>query len=237
MGNQASIFSGGTGSSPIKKLFLRTVVFDFDGTLVKLSIDFSLMRQAVLELLARYNISTEELKDLYVLEMIDAGKELIMQCFPGKGPDFYREAHERIVHIEMAAAQKSTLIDGTLTMLRELRRRRITTGVVTRNCLSSVRIAFPDIYEYCDAVVTRENTNLVKPNPEHLRRTLAKLNASPEFSAMVGDHPMDIKIGKEAGLQTIGVITGHSSFVDLENAGADLILNKAADLIDLLGEL
>jgi phosphoglycolate phosphatase len=51
---------------------------------------------------------------------------------------------------------------------------------------------------------------------------------------MVGDHPMDIRIGKDAGTLTVGVLTGYSTSEALTKAGADFILSKAADIIRLL---
>ena len=56
----------------MSKLSLNAVVFDFDGTLAKLNIDFSRMRQDVLEILSRYGVPPDGLRDLFVLEMIDA---------------------------------------------------------------------------------------------------------------------------------------------------------------------
>jgi phosphoglycolate phosphatase len=51
---------------------------------------------------------------------------------------------------------------------------------------------------------------------------------------MVGDHPMDIKIGKEVGSFTIGVLSGYSSSNVLLKAGADIIIATAAGIIDVL---
>jgi phosphoglycolate phosphatase-like HAD superfamily hydrolase len=45
---------------------------------------------------------------------------------------------------------------------------------------------------------------------------------------------MDIKMGKDAGTFTVGVLSGYSTTSDLLNAGADLIVNKAADIIGVL---
>ena len=51
---------------------------------------------------------------------------------------------------------------------------------------------------------------------------LKQLDVPPGEAAMVGDHPMDIRAGKEAGLRTIGVLTGYSQAEALHRAGADL---------------
>jgi phosphoglycolate phosphatase len=215
---------------------LRGIVFDFDGTLAKLNIDFHGMRQAVRDLVAGYNlpVADDGLKDLFVLEMIAAGTALIAQHRPGKEAEFMAAAHERIAQIEMEAARRGSLLEGTRDMLEALQTAAIKTGVVTRNCLSAVKALFPDIHQYTHAVITREQTHYVKPHPEHLRMMLKMLNLSGRQAAMVGDHPMDMKIGKDIGVYTIGVLTGHSGREELLQAGADLILNAATDIPAIL---
>ncbi|MGD1153761.1 MAG: HAD-IA family hydrolase [Syntrophales bacterium] len=213
---------------------IRAVFFDFDGTLAKLNIDFPLMRQAVLDLIGAYGVPLNGLSNLYVLEMIKAAQALISEKHPRKEEYFVEKAIVLISNIETEAAKKGELIGGTREMLAELKRRNIKAGVVTRNCQAAVTMVFPDIFNYCDSVITREMTRNVKPHPEHLFVALQSLGVAPELSSMVGDHPMDIKIGKDAGTLTIGVLSGYSTSDELLKAGADIIINKAADLIGVL---
>jgi phosphoglycolate phosphatase len=135
---------------------------------------------------------------------------------------------------EVAGALNSHLFPGVKEMLVELRRRGIKTGILTRNCLEAVTAIFPDIRVYSDAVVTRDDTERVKPHPDHIRAVLRILNEEPVHSAMVGDHPMDILVGKGVGALSIGVLTGYSGMADLEGAGADLILERASDITNCL---
>ncbi len=51
---------------------------------------------------------------------------------------------------------------------------------------------------------------------------------------MVGDTVVDIITGKKAGAQTVGVLCGFGEKKELERAGADLILDSTADLMDYL---
>jgi len=119
-------------------------------------------------------------------------------------------------------------------VLHELKSRHIKTGVVTRNCMAAIRQLFPDIDSHCDVVITREFTSRVKPHPDHLLTALDALDTDARFAAMVGDHPMDITAGKDVGVYTIGVLTGHSEAATLRDAGADLIIERAADIIRFL---
>ncbi len=213
---------------------ISAVIFDFDGTLAKLNINFPQMRKSVMNLLETYRVPLNGLNNLFVLEMINAGKALIFHNCQGKEEKFVQQANDLITNIEIEAAKKGELIDGTRNMLNELKKRNIKAGVVTRNCQLAVMQVFPDILEYCDTVITREQTSNVKPHPEHLMAALKLLDVAPEFSSMVGDHPMDIKIGKDVGTLTIGVLSGYSKSNDLLKAGADIIIEKAADIFSVL---
>jgi phosphoglycolate phosphatase-like HAD superfamily hydrolase len=67
-----------------------------------------------------------------------------------------------------------------------------------------------------------------------MRTALRILKASPDKAAMVGDHPIDIHLGRDAGAFTIGVLTGHSGREDFLAARADLILAKAPQILNYL---
>jgi len=209
---------------------LKAILFDFDGTLAKLNVDFIRMRRAVLDLMGDYCAPPDAMGDLYVLEMIETGSNLISERCPGREGEFFARAHELISAIETEGAREGTLLPGTEEMLRELRSRHIKTGVVTRNCRAAVMQLFPAIDSRCDAVITRECTARVKPHPDHLLTALGSLDTAPAFAAMVGDHPMDITVGRDVGAYTVGVLTGWSEAGALHEAGADLIIERAPDI-------
>jgi phosphoglycolate phosphatase len=213
---------------------IEAVVFDFDGTLTKLNIEFHLMRKAILDLIGTYGIPINGLANMYALETIKAAFGLILERNPGKEEEFLEQALGLVKAIEVEAAKKGELISGTKDMLLELKKRNIKIAVVTRNCRAAVTTVFPDIEDYCQTVITRETTPNVKPHPDQLLIALRSLGVKPDSSAMVGDHPMDIKIGKDAGALTVGVLTGYSTSDELSKAGADFILSKAADIINSL---
>ena len=213
---------------------LKAVLFDFDGTLAELNVDFIRMRRAVLDLMSDYCTPPDAMKELYVLEMIEAGRGLISERCPGAEGEFSFRAHELIRAIEIAGAKEGTLFAGTEEMLRELTRRHIKIGIVTRNCMDAIRQIVPDIDSHCDTVISREDTTRVKPHPDHLLTALGSLETDPKFAAMVGDHPMDITVGRDVGAYTVGVLTGYSKAAPLRQAGADLIIERAPDIIRYL---
>ncbi|HPL62685.1 MAG TPA: HAD family hydrolase [Syntrophales bacterium] len=215
---------------------IKAVLFDFDGTLVKLNVDFPAMREAVLDLIVSYNVQSDGIGNLFALEMIEAGRELISRLGRNRESEYLAMAYGIVRRFEMEGAKEGVLIEGVKEMLAETKRRGIKAGVVTRNCRDAVGAIFPDIVEYCGAVITREDTERVKPHPDHLRTALRALKTSAPGAIMVGDHPMDIRAGRSIGAFTVGVLTGYSEKEDLVRAGADLVISSAAALVSRFDE-
>ncbi|MHB8769782.1 MAG: HAD family hydrolase [Syntrophales bacterium] len=218
------------GTAPADRF--RAIVFDFDGTLARLTIDFAGMRTAVLDLIARYPIPTDGLMNYHILEMVEEARTRIARLDRHGASAFFRSAHALIAAIEMEAARSGSLFAGTEELLAELGRRGIGVAVVTRNCRAAVVATFPAIDRTCRVVLTRDDTARIKPHPAHLLAALRALGTDPADAAMVGDHPLDIRLGREAGTFTIGVLSGHSTREALETAGADLVLPDAVSLLN-----
>jgi len=216
-------------------LNIRAVVFDFDGTLAHLNIDFMEMRRDILDLAATFGISEEGMERLFVLEMITEIRDRIGRTNSRQAGAFSVRALGLVSDRELAGAVNSRLFPGVKEMFVELKRRGIKTGILTRNCIEAVTVIFPDVRSYCDAVVTRDDTSRVKPDPEHIHIVLRRLNEEARLAAMVGDHPMDILVGKGVGAFAIGVLTGYSNIEDLKGAGAEMILERVAEITNYLG--
>ncbi|MDA8124503.1 MAG: HAD family hydrolase [Deltaproteobacteria bacterium] len=212
----------------------KACVFDFDGTLAELNIDFAAMRASILELMTAYRIPPLDLPNLPVLELIAGAAETLAGHDRPRVPAFLQEARAKIEAIELQAAREGALFPESRLLLAELRRRAIDTAVVTRNCRAALLQVFPDLACCCKAVITRDDVGRVKPHPDHLLAALELIGAAPADTAMVGDHPIDIHLGRKVGAFTIGVLTGHSRREDFLAARADLVLDKAAQILDCL---
>lgn len=216
------------------KIDLKAVIFDFDGTLAKLNIDFHLMRKSLIELIASYGVPVQKISHLLALEMIEAGRQWLVANDGGRSAGYVEKTGRLIYEIEMEGARSGELIPGVREMLAGLKGRGIEPGVLTRNCMEAVLVMFPDIDNYCRAVITREATTKFKPDPEHLRIALDCIEALPRNAAMVGDHPIDIEVGKRLGTMTIGVLTGYYNREGLEEAGADLVIESAVRILEYI---
>lgn len=213
---------------------IKAVVFDFDGTLAELHIDFDLMRSSLADLLHIYDLSPSDFDHLYILEMMDEAGRRISQLSSERGNCFRKEAISLIENIEIEAAGRSSLFTGVREMLSDIRKQGMATGIITRNCHRSVQTVFPDCRQYVDALISREMTNHVKPDARHLQEILSLLNIPAEQALMVGDHPIDITIGKELGAYTAAVLTGTGKHEDLKRSCPDFLLKNVLDIRNIL---
>jgi phosphoglycolate phosphatase len=218
----------------IKLHHIKAVIFDFDGTLAFLNIDFSLMRERVFDLMRRYGVQGETIQEKYLLEIIDEVYQILWKTSPTNAEDFYQKAHDILHEVEMKAAEMGKLIPGTEDTLKSLKQRGIKIGIITRNCEDAVRKVFPNLNDFCDVFVSRNSVRKVKPHPDHLTYAMELLKASGEESVMVGDHIIDVQAGKGVGMKTIGVLTGRTRKEEFEKAGADYILRDVSEITELL---
>jgi phosphoglycolate phosphatase len=215
---------------------IKAIIFDFDGTLAVLNIDFSSMRERIFDLMRRYSVGEELIEERYLLEIIEEVYRILWEKNPSIAEKFYQEAHQILYEIELGAAEKGRLIPGTETTLKILRGKGKRVGIVTRNCEDAVRKVFPAIDDFCDVFISRNSIKKVKPHPDHLTSTMKMLDVSGEEAVMIGDHTIDIQAGKKVGMKTIGVLTGRTKREDFEKAGADYILREASEICKLLEE-
>jgi len=97
--------------------------------------------------------------------------------------------------------------------------------------------AFLDQFEltgYFEEIVTAITAEHTKPYPDPILHAAEKMGVAPENCLMIGDTTVDIRAGKAAGAQTVGVLCGFGEEDELKRRGADLILKTTSELADVL---
>jgi hydrogenase expression/formation protein HypE len=216
---------------------IEAIIFDYDGTLVHLNIDFQLMRRGVDSLLESFGIAASNFQGLLTLETIDKASELLSQRDPKVGRSFYQKALKIVTDLEVGAARKGKVLPGITGTLRTLKTYGIKVGIITRNCEQAVRVTFPHIEGLCDAFIPRDAVSHVKPHPVHLQLAMEKMGiTNVDQCLMVGDHPLDVEAGRRVGMKTAGVLTGHTNEQQFLDAGADIVLQDATEVLDHMGK-
>jgi phosphoglycolate phosphatase len=215
---------------------IKAIIFDFDGTLAVLNIDFSSMRERIFDLMRCSGIKEEAVQEKYLLEIIDEVYGMLWENNPSNAETFYQESHDILHEVEMKAAEKGRLIPGAEGTLKWLREQGIKVGIITRNCEDAVRKVFAEIDDFCNIFVSRNSVKKVKPHPDHLTHVMKSLKISGEEGVMVGDHIIDIQAGKRVGMKTMGVLTGRTKKEEFEKAGADYVLTSVSEIYKIVEE-
>lgn len=217
----------------VRLVGITTLVFDFDGTLATCPYDFDHMRQAILHSALAHGIDPAQLAGLGLLESIEAGIELL-GADQLRSAAFREEATRRLGAIEYEAAACTHLLPGVPEALAALHAADYRLGIVTRNSSAAVARIIGETPLAVDALLCREDVRRPKPHPEHVEQMLHLLHSTPALSLMVGDHPMDVEVGKAVGMRTVAVLTGQSDAEALRAAEPDLLLPSVLDLVALL---
>jgi len=214
----------------------KAIIFDFDGTLAVLNIDFLSIRERIFQLINQYGVKEESLGEKYLLEIIDEVYQILLKNNSVEAKNFYANAHEILYELEIEGAHKGNLFPQTKETLKTLRDIGVKIGIVTRNCEEAVRIVFSNIDDFCDVFISRNSINKVKPHPEHLSRVINILGVSSEEALMVGDHIIDIQTGKALGMSTVGVLTGRTKREEFEKVGANYIMRDISEVLNFFKE-
>jgi len=215
---------------------LDAVIFDLDGTLVQLTIDFWQMRVEVYELATRYGVRVDDRRRrLLALEFIADVVAELRQRSPQLAARFESDANATIEAIELEAAQRADLFPGVPELLAWLRERGLKLGIITRNCRAAAGAVLESLGPLVDVVLTRDDVPVVKPDPSHLRRALEALGVCGERALVVGDHPLDVVTGKAVGAHTAGVLRPAETPERFAAVSPDLVFTDVSELRACLG--
>jgi phosphoglycolate phosphatase len=131
--------------------------------------------------------------------------------------------------------KKFLLVPGVDEMLKQLHGRMPMAVVSARDEKGTMRFLEQyDLVKYFDAIVTGLSAVHTKPYPDPVLLAARKMNVLPENCLMIGDTTVDIRAGKSAGAQTLGVLCGFGEEPELRQIGADEIVEDTTKLLEIL---
>ncbi len=127
--------------------------------------------------------------------------------------------------------KKFLLVPGVDKMLAQMQGRYPMAVVSARDEKSTLRFLDQfDLCKYFEVIVTGLSAPHTKPYPDPILLAAQKMGVQPTDCLMIGDTTVDIRAGKAAGAQALGVLCGFGEEAELRQLGADLILRSTSDL-------
>jgi phosphoglycolate phosphatase len=211
---------------------IKAILFDFDGTLTELTIDFRQAKEDMFSIGDKYlpSGSARECEGPFILDTIYA---IEARCGEA-APAFRKEALDRLTQIELETSKGKDVFPFTRGLLKELRDKGIKVAILTRSCKEALLRVFPDMMDYVDAVVTREDVKYVKPHPSHAEKTLSILGVEPHEAMIVGDQKTDIMAGRALDIRTVGVLTGRPEKCGFDEVEPNHIIQDVRGILALL---
>lgn len=209
---------------------ISTLLFDLDGTLINTN---ELIIQSFLHTLESFYPNQYKREDVIpfmgppleeTFAKVDADKlDLLRQTYL----TFNKEQHDHYV----------TEFAGVYEVIEKLQKAGYQLGIVTtkRNEIVQMGLRLTGLTPFFETVVTFEDVEKVKPDPEGVNKALAFFGASPEETIMVGDNYHDIEAGKNAGTKTAGVAWSLKGKEFLQRWEPDYMLETMDDLLGILG--
>jgi phosphoglycolate phosphatase len=164
------------------------VVYDLDGTLAGLAVDWAEVHRDVAGVLDEHGVDTDGM-DLWDLLKRSRERDALAEAVETTIADHEREGARNSERLPCA--------DRLLEHPADL-----PVGVCSLNCEAACRLAL-DRHALADrvgAVVGRDTVETEKPDPEPLLATLRGLDAPPERAVFVGDSEQDELAAERAGV-------------------------------------
>ena len=216
---------------------IRCCIFDLDGTLLD---TLPTIKYHLNSNLAAYGLppATDEDTKIYIG---DGAYQLIYRAFTARGvsdPDVIAKALiEYKAAYDASPYYLTTVYDGIEELLDGLTVSGVTLAVLSNKPDLAAGLVvdrfLPDRF-----VLVRGGRDGValKPDPAAALDMLAELGFSPDECAFVGDTSVDITTGGNMGAAlSLGVLWGFRDRAELADAGADIIVEKACDILDAIG--
>ncbi len=207
---------------------IKAVLFDFDGTLIDTNdLIFKSYRTAFKSVLNR-DISDAEILTLYgrplrgsLMEYGEPGENLY---------NAYREFNETR-HDELAKG-----FEGASEGVRIIMDMGFKTGIVTAKRLHMVKrgLSIMGLEDAFDVIITPDDTEKSKPNPEPVLLGCEKLNVKPFETLYVGDSIFDMQAGKSAGTQLCAVKYTLTPIDKITAFNPEFLVDSITELADIL---
>ena len=216
----------------MKRLNIRLVIFDLDGTLINAyqavyqSINSAMKKMGFPKVSAQTIRRSVGWGDRHLIEKF-VGKEKLAEALA-----IYRRHHRR------SLKNGTALLPGALRLLRSLKKNKYQMAVASNRPtpFSLMILKQLKIKKYFDYVLCADKLKKGKPHPAMLLKILKKFSLKPQEAFYVGDMGIDVQAGQRARIKTIAVTTGSSTKGELARFKPYVIISRVDKVAAMLDD-
>ena len=207
---------------------IDTGLFDMDGTLIDSSAAILSSVKEAARITGLRVPADKEIKEIIHLPSLISFKIL----YPDKDPAKFDSVFLSLMRSKFKNMIKELpKAKMTLELLRE---KGIKIAIVTTKDRESAEAAIRLFQFPYDLLLTAEDTERIRPDPEPLLKAIELLKSSAAHAFYCGDTPPDIVQGRRAGVKTVGLTTGLYTKEELETEKPDFVFDKIDAVLDIL---
>lgn len=204
----------------------KAVIFDWDGTLADTrEVIVESFRKAVNE--TGLSVSREFVERRIGIGAEETFREILRASNLEVTDALVKRLIESKNRVEIALGDKVVLFDGALDLLKSLRG-KVKLALASMNSREVIDhlIKLKEVESFFDVVLTANEVQHSKPNPEIFLKAVSKLSVAPKESVVVEDSIFGVQAAKAGRMGCIAVLTGVYAQSELKRAKPDVVVNS-----------
>lgn len=212
----------------------KVIIFDLDGTLLDSLDDIVISVNRVLEKLDLPTHKNEAFR-----EFVGDGARMLMQrALPqnsdkdtiDKALDLFTQIYSKTIH------ENTKPYDGIYEMLEALKNQGVILNLLSNKPQQFTRKYYDKFFTQFGFtyVYGQSDQHPKKPDPTTALKIAQNLQVDPSEIYFIGDTTTDILTAKNAGMKSIGVVWGIRDKNELITNGANHIINKPKEILNIV---
>ena len=213
---------------------VRALFFDVDGTLADTDNDW--VASVARRLPVRDRARRERIARRIVMAIETPGNGvLLLLDRVGLDSIVMRIAEQIGRMLNRGPAPAHPPVPGVREMLAQVHA-KFPVAVVSTRDVAYVRefLKQAGLSEFVDVIAGADTCARSKPFPDPLLWAAERLGVAIDACVMIGNTTVDMRAGRAAGAQTIGVLCGFGEVDELLRTGADMVLSSTAEVADVV---
>jgi phosphoglycolate phosphatase len=212
---------------------MRAVIFDLDGTLVDSVADLAAAMNHVLD---RHGLPTHDVPT--IRSFVGHGaRSLVERALAGDASLDLEEAYAAFrARYREHLVVHTRVYEGVPEVLERLRSEGVPTAVLSNKPHApTVEVVRRLLGTHPFVAVLGQRDGVPrKPAPDAALELAERFGVPPSDVVFVGDSDVDVETARAAGMRSVGCAYGLRDRAELEAAGADAVVDRAIELIDVL---